>query len=88
MTTVASGLVLGFLMATLYGAGFHMIMGGRPRMIIIYLIASWIGFFVGHFIGDFFGIETLKLGAVYLLSASVGSWLAILIVWLFSRSDS
>ncbi len=84
--TVASGLVLGFLMATLYGAGFHMIMGGRPRMIIIYLVVSWIGFFAGHFIGYFFGIETLKLGAVYLLSASVGSWLAILIAWLFSRN--
>jgi uncharacterized membrane protein YeaQ/YmgE (transglycosylase-associated protein family) len=88
MTTVASGLVLGFLMATLYGAGFHVIMGGRPRMIIAYLIASWIGFMVGHFIGDFFGIESLKLGAVYLLSASGGSWLALVIVWLFSRNNS
>jgi hypothetical protein len=87
VTTVASGLVLGFLLATLYGAGFHVIMGGRPRSIIVYLVASWIGFTVGHFVGDIFGIETLKLGAVYLFAASAGSWLAVVIIWLFRRRE-
>ena len=87
MSTTASGLVLGFLLATLYGAGFHLVMGGRPRQIILYLVASWVGFIIGHFIGDFFGIETLKLGAVHLLTASLGSWLALLISWILSDRE-
>ncbi len=87
MSTTASGLVLGFLLATLYGAGFHLVMGGRPRQIILYLVASWVGFIIGHFIGDFFGIETLKLGAVHLLTASLGSWLALLVSWVLAGRD-
>jgi hypothetical protein len=87
MTTTASGLVLGFILATLYGAGFHLIMGGRPRKIILYLTASWVGFAIGHFVGDFIGIETLKLGAVHLLTASLGSWLALLISWILAGRD-
>ena len=87
MSTTASGLVLGFLLATLYGAGFHLVMGGRPRQIILYLVASWVGFIIGHFIGDFFGIETLKLGAVHLLTASLGSWLALMISWILSDRE-
>ena len=88
MSTLASGLVLGFLLATLYGAGFHLVMGGRPRKIILYLVASWIGFAIGHFVGDFFGIEVLKLGAVHLLTASLGSWIALLLVWFLGGRDS
>jgi len=87
MTTTASGLVLGFILATLYGAGFHLIIGGRPRKIILYLTASWVGFAIGHFVGDFIGIETLKLGAVHLLTASLGSWLALLISWILAGRD-
>ena len=87
MSTTASGLVLGFLLATLYGAGFHFIMGGRPGKIILYMTASWVGFAFGHFVGDFFGIETLKLGAVHLLTASLGSWLALLVSWILSGRD-
>jgi hypothetical protein len=81
----ASGVVLGFLLATAYGAGFHFIVGGPARRIILYLLASWIGFALGHVIGDFFGIEALKLGAVYLLTASVGSWIALIGSWWLSQ---
>jgi hypothetical protein len=88
MSTTASGLVLGFLLATIYGAGFHLIMGGRPRKIILYLIASWVGFAFGHFVGDFFGIGFLKLGAVHLLTASLGSWFALLVSWILSGRDA
>ena len=84
MSATAGGIVLGFILATIYGAGFHLIIGGRPGKIILYLVASWIGFTLGHFVGDFFGIEALKLGAVHLLPASVGAWLALLITWILS----
>jgi hypothetical protein len=77
MSGTASGLVLGFLLATAYGAAFHLIIGGPPRRLVLYVLAAWIGFILGHFVGDFLGIEVLKLGVVHLLSASLGAWIAL-----------
>lgn len=79
MTTAASGLILGFLLATAYGAGFHLLLGGPARRIILYLVASWIGFALGHAVGDLINLNWLRLGAVQLFSASVGAWVALII---------
>ncbi len=82
-----TGLVLGFFLATAYGAGFHVIMGGRARRIILYVTASWVGFVLGHLVGDLLQIDILNLGAVHLLSASLGSWIALLASWLLARQE-
>ncbi len=84
MNTIASGLVLGFLLSTIYGAVFHLIMGGPPRKLLLYVVASWIGFAVGHIVGDLLGAELLKLGAIHLLAASIGSWVALILSWFFT----
>ena len=86
MIGTASGIVLGFLLATIYGAGFHVIVGGPPRHIVLYVVASWVGFTIGHVVGALLGIELLMLGAVYLLSASAGAWIALILSWLLERS--
>ncbi len=81
MSSVASALILGFLLATSYGAGFHFLMGGPARRIILYLFAAWTGFIIGHVLGDFLQIDLLKLGALYLFSASLGAWIALIASW-------
>lgn len=81
MTVAASGLILGFLLATAYGAGFHLLLGGPARRIILYLVAAWIGFALGHVVGDLINLNWLRLGALQLFSASVGAWVALLISW-------
>lgn len=88
MSGTASGLVLGFLLATAYGAGFHLLMGGPPRKIVLYVLAAWIGFVIGHFVGDFLSINLLDLGAVHLLSASLGAWVALVMSWFLSRQQA
>ncbi len=85
MTSTASGLVLGLFLATAYGAIFHLIMGGPPRKIALYVISSWIGFIVGHFAGAWFGLDLFRLGTIYLLSASIGAWLAIIASWFLNK---
>ena len=85
MSGAASGLVLGFLLATAYGAGFHVILGGPARRILLYLGAAWIGFILGHFLGDLLNMELFKLGAVHLLSASLGAWIALIASWWLGR---
>ena len=77
MIPAASGLILGFLLATAYGSGFHFILGGPVRRIWLYVLAAWVGFTIGHFLGDLFQINLLKLGALNLLSASIGAWIAL-----------
>jgi uncharacterized membrane protein YeaQ/YmgE (transglycosylase-associated protein family) len=84
MNTIASGLVLGFLLSTIYGAVFHLIIGGPPRKLVLYVVVSWVGFLIGHFVGDLLGIEVLKLGAIHLLTASIGSWVALILSWFLS----
>lgn len=77
ITPTASALVLGFFLATTYGAGFHVIFGGPARRIFLYVLSAWMGFALGHFLGDLFHINWLKLGALHLFSASLGAWIAL-----------
>jgi hypothetical protein len=85
MAGTAAGLVLAFLLATAYGAGFHVILGGPARRIILYVLAAWVGFTIGHLLGSLFGITVLTLGAIHLFSASLGAWLALISSWWLSR---
>ena len=73
----ASGIVLGLLLATAYGTAFHVIFGGPARRIVLYIVTSWIGFIAGHLAGFWLDVTLFQLGAVHLLSASVGAWIAL-----------
>jgi hypothetical protein len=88
VSITASGLVLGFLLATAYGAGFHFILGGPPRKLVLYVLAAWIGFIIGHLIGDLLNVELFKLGAVHLFSASLGAWVALISSWFLSGREA
>ncbi|MBK7919532.1 MAG: hypothetical protein IPJ94_25395 [Chloroflexi bacterium] len=88
MNGTASALVLGFLLATAYGAGFHVILGGPSRRIILYLIAAWLGFSLGHILGDLLNIELFKLGALHLFTASVGAWIALILSWWLAGQET
>lgn len=81
LTGSASALILGFLLASGYAAAFHFIMGGPLRRLFIYLLVSWAGFIAGQLAGNFLGLELFKLGALHLLTASVGAWVALLLTW-------
>jgi hypothetical protein len=87
MSGIASGLILGFLLATSYGAGFHFLLGGPARRMILYLFAAWIGFIMGHIVGDLLQIDLLKLGAIHLFSASLGAWIALLTSWWLAHDE-
>lgn len=88
MTQTASALVLGFLLASAYGAGFHVILGGPARRFLLYMLAAWVGFTLGHFLGDLLGIELLKLGALHLFSASLGAWIALIASWWYVAGEA
>jgi hypothetical protein len=88
MSGTASSLVLALLLVTAYGALFHFLTGGPTRRLLIYILAAWIGFIIGHFIGQIIALDWLKLGPLYLFSASVGAWLALFISWWLAGRSS
>lgn len=87
MSGLAAPLVLGFLLATAYGAGFHVLLGGPAKHILLYVLASWTGFTLGHFLGDLLDITLLKLGVLHLLSASLGAWIALIASWWLAAEE-
>ncbi len=62
--------LLGFVIASLYGAVFHLLRGGGPGRIFFYLLLAWIGFFSGHFIAAWGGWILLPIGP---LNAGIGT---------------
>jgi hypothetical protein len=70
--------ILGFILATLYGAVFHLIMGGELRRMAFFLLASWLGFALGQLFGTLGGFKLLSIGQINTFSATLGAWLALL----------
>jgi hypothetical protein len=69
--------IFGFILATLYGAVFHFILGGDARRLAFFLLASWLGFTLGHIFGLMFGINVFNIGPLRTFSATLGAWLAV-----------
>ena len=60
-----------FVIATMYGLAFHVIMGGGARRMVLFIVTGWLGFLLGQYIGGFLGLTLLKIGVLHLLPASL-----------------
>lgn len=72
-------LLIGMLIATLYGAAFHLWRGGGFGRLVLYIILGWIGFWAGHFIGQRLGWNFASLGPLRLGMATIASLLFLLV---------
>lgn len=70
-------LTFAFILATLYGAAFHLIFGGDARRLAVFLLSSWIGFGLGQLIGVMFQIDVFAIGALRMVSATMGALVAL-----------
>lgn len=79
-------LILGILVSTLMGAAAHLLVGGQPWKLVLFLILGWIGFWGGHLLGDYLGwtfwsVGPLRLGTaifVALIVLAFGYWLSLI----------
>jgi hypothetical protein len=79
----APSLLLGIVISTLYGTGFHLLRGGNLGKLILYMILGWAGFWIGQAWAtsmdwEFFSLGPLHLGVATLLSfifLGLGYWL-------------
>ena len=70
--------IFAFVVATMYGLAFHVLMGGDARRMVLFIVTGWLGFLLGQYIGGYLGLTLLKVGVVHLLPASLGA-IALLI---------
>lgn len=75
-----------FMIATLFGAVFHFILGGDVRRLALFLLAAWVGFGLGHMLGEMLSIDILMIGPLRIVSASIGAILALVAAYLLTRS--
>ncbi|MEL6272971.1 MAG: hypothetical protein AAFV33_24175 [Chloroflexota bacterium] len=64
-------LTFGFIIATLFGASFHLLFGGGARRLALFLVAGWAGFASGHIIGILFAVNLFRIGSIRFFSAAV-----------------
>lgn len=67
------------LIASLYGALYHLMRGGGPGWLLLYLLFSWFGFALGHLLGVWLGIWLFPLGALNLGVSTLGSLIVLLL---------
>lgn len=77
-------MTFGFILATLYGAGFHFVVGGDIRRLALFLLSAWVGFTLGHTLGVMFSIDILNIGTLRVVTATVGSLVALVAAHLFT----
>ena len=77
-------LVFGFLVASLYGALFHLFRGGSLARLFLYLIFSWIGFAIGQLVGDWRNWILFPIGTLNLGMATIGSIVFLVAGYWFS----
>jgi len=68
-------LFLGFVISTLTGALFHLIVGGKAGKVLLFLILGWVGFWAGHFLAELAGIAVGSIGPLHIAAALAGSLL-------------
>ena len=70
-------LLFGFVVASLWGALYHVWRGGGPGRILFYLVLAWVGFFGGTFLANLKGWMLLSVGLLDVGAGSVGALLIL-----------
>lgn len=78
-------ITFGFILATLYGAVFHLLVGGDARRLALYLVTAWLAFAAGQVLGTVLALQVLKIGTLQLFTATMTTLLALIAMSLIAR---
>jgi uncharacterized membrane protein YeaQ/YmgE (transglycosylase-associated protein family) len=81
-------LTFGFILATLVGAAFHLIVGGDARRLALFLLSGWIGFTLGHLLGVALAIDSMSIGPLHVISAMLGALVALIVAQILTANQS
>ena len=77
-----------FILATLFGSVFHLIVGGDARRLALFLLSGWLGFGLGHSAGAAFEIRVFSLGELRIVPAVTGVLVALLVAHILTAKRS
>ncbi|KAF0112520.1 MAG: hypothetical protein FD147_116 [Chloroflexi bacterium] len=72
-----ASIILGTLIASIFGCGFHFWRGGGFKWLILFNIFSFLGFWIGHLLGSLINWHFIKLGPINLGMAILGTILLL-----------
>lgn len=81
-------ILLGFVIASLYGALFHLWRGGGAKHLGLYLLLAWLGFFSGHFLAAWRNLVFIPLGSLNLGFGSLGAIFVLFAGLWLSKGDA
>ena len=83
MSLSSPALVLSLIIASAYGALFHLWKGKTAKDLLIYLAAGLGGFGLGQLVGNTLGLGIFTIGQVHVVEASLMCWFILFIAnWL------
>ena len=83
MSLSSPALVLSIIMASAYGALFHVWKGETAQDLLIYLAAGLVGFGLGQLVSNTLGLGIFMIGQIHVVEASLICWLILFIAkWL------
>ena len=71
-------IIFGFLIASVYGALYHLIRDGGPGKLFLYLLFGWLGFVIGHLVGIWQEWVLIQIGQLNLGMSTIGSLILLL----------
>ena len=83
MSLSSPALILSLIIASAYGALFHVWKGKTAKDLLIYLAAGLVGFGLGQLVGNNLGLGIFMIGQIHIVEASLICWLILFIAkWL------
>lgn len=76
----------GFILATIFGALFHIVVGGDARRLALFLLSGWIGFSLGHVLGETLEIDIAPIGSLNIVPAALGALVALVVARFLTKS--
>jgi len=80
-------LTFGFIVATLFGSGFHLVFGGGARRLALFLLVSWLGFALGHLIGVLFEVDMFSIGVTRFFPAVICASIALFFAHILTKAS-
>jgi len=75
--------LVGSVLATLWAALFHFVLGRRLADLILYWFIALIGFAVGQAMAEILGLRWLLVGQVHMIEGTAACWIAMFVArWL------
>jgi hypothetical protein len=78
-------IILGFILSTLYGLVFFLVIGHGWLRFLFYWAVGVAGFFLGQWIADLVGLSIFSLGDLNLVEGTAVSWVALFAVRAWRR---